>query len=222
MLTVENLYPKGSNQYWKKSNFSKVSSLPNLPPQMTKAMTAEKFDQVDQDGSGTIEWSEFKDAMLCICGSWRASFIRDMTHSYTTWLIYKRCDSYNRMEWFQRRDDTHLRYVTCLIHMRHDSFIWDMTHLHETWLIHMRHDSFVRDMTRFFVWDRTHSYATWLIHMRHDGFRPIHTWYKSYKQMESLQRRDEMSSRSVTICMFWSYLYENIVSFIGLFCKWDL
>jgi len=125
-------------------------------------MTSEKFDQVDRDGSGTIEWSEFKDAMICICGSWRASFIWDMTHSYATWLVYKRYDSYNWMEWMQRRDDMHLRYVTCLIHMRHDSFIWDMTHSYEIWLIHMRHDSF--------IWDMTHLYETWLIHMRHDSF----------------------------------------------------
>jgi len=46
-------------------------------------------------------------------------------------------------------------YETWLIHTRHDSFIWDMTHsLHEThayetWLIHMRHD--------LFIWDMMHS-----------------------------------------------------------------
>ena len=68
------------------------------------------------------------------------------------WLIHMRHDSFI---W----DMTH-SYETWLIHMRHDSFIWDTTHSYETWLIHMRHDSF--------IWDMTHSYETWLIHMRHD------------------------------------------------------
>ena len=38
-------------------------------------------------------------------------------------------------------------YKTWLIHIRHDSFIWDMTHSYKTWLIHIRHDSFISDMT---------------------------------------------------------------------------
>jgi len=51
--------------------------------------------------------------------------------------------------------------------MRHDSFIWDMTHSYETRLIHMRHDSF--------IWDTTHSYETRLIHMWHDSLN----WHDS-------------------------------------------
>ena len=76
-------------------------------------------------------------------------------------------------KWDMTHSMTH-SYATWLIHMRHDSCIWDMTHAyetwliqcdttnsHETWLIPMRHDSF--------IWDTTHPYETWLIHMRHDS-----------------------------------------------------
>jgi len=76
-----------------------------------------------------------------------------MTHSYETWLIHMRHDS---LIW----DMTH-SYVIWLIYMRHDSFIWDMTHSYETWLIHMWHDSIICDMP--------HSYMTWHIHTWHDG-----------------------------------------------------
>ena len=69
-------------------------------------------------------------------------------------------------------DMTHLCKIW-LIHMRHDSFIWDMTHSYKTWLTHMRHDSFIRDMA--------HSYETWLIHMRHGSFIWDMThWYETW------------------------------------------
>ena len=66
---------------------------------------------------------------------------------------------------------------TWLIHVRYDSFTWDMTHLYETWYkwvmshvnewktwpIHVRHDSC--------MWSMTHVHETWLIHKK--------TWYET-------------------------------------------
>jgi len=63
-------------------------------------------------------------------------FIWDTTLSPGTWLIW---------------------YETWIIHMRHDSFIWDTTHSYETWLVHMRHDSFIWVMS---IWmSLLHSYV---------------------------------------------------------------
>jgi len=74
-----------------------------------------------------------------------------MAHSYVTWLIYMWHDSfiYNMPHSF----------VTWLMHMWHDSFICDMTHSYVAWLIHIWRDSFICEMA--------HSYVTWLIHMWH-------------------------------------------------------
>jgi len=66
-------------------------------------------------------------------------------------------------------DLTH-SYVTWLIHVRYDSFTRDATHSHATHLIHM-YDSFVRDTTHLYItWPiRNATCATWFIHMWRDS-----------------------------------------------------
>jgi len=84
-------------------------------------------------------------------------------HLCVTWLIYAR-DAWLIHVCVCLWCDDLCKRETWLIHMRHDSFIGDMTHSYETWLIHMRHDSF--------IWYMTHSYETWLIFIwvRHQSF----------------------------------------------------
>jgi len=73
----------------------------------------------------------------------KCMIICDTTHSYATWLIYVRRDSF--------MCDAIISFVTWLIHVWHVSFICDMTHVYVTYLIYMRRDSLVCDVSHSYV-----------------------------------------------------------------------
>jgi len=84
----------------------------------------------------------------------RDLWICDMTYWYTAWLIH----TFDKTHWLVRSSGTRMycashwffsfSYVTCLIHIRHDS-------LCVTCLIHTWHDSSICDMTDSYVWHDT-------------------------------------------------------------------
>ena len=105
-----------------------------------------------------------------------------MTRSYRTWLMHISAGVAKRRQSAHRSSNSY--------HMRHDSFVWDMTQSYktwlisfsyETWLVHMGNDACIslqespRDIKVLyarnsypmrhdsFVWDMTISYKTWLI-----------------------------------------------------------
>jgi len=88
-------------------------------------------------------------------------------------------------------------YVTWRIHtcdISH-SYVWHDSFICVTWLIHMWHDSFIC--------------VTWLFHMWHDSFIRV-----TYLHVCDLAQGHSYVEN-------YRSLLQNIVSFIGLFCKRD-
>jgi len=79
------------------------------------------------------------------------------THCNTLWHTAAHFDSLQHtLTYLRRLTASSLKavssvpvYETSHNHMRHDSFIGDMTRSYETWLVHMRHDSSMWHQRRF-------------------------------------------------------------------------
>ena len=89
-------------------------------------------------------------------------------------------------------------YGTWLIHMGHDSFIWDMTYSYGIWLIHMGHD--------WFIWDMTHSGRCFGIHSLPNS---LATLYFINRAMHLIKRAPDLIQRALCFIKRAPYLIRK-------------
>jgi len=142
---------------------------------------------------------------------WVRGYLKEPRHTYQ-WVmthVWMRHNSFLH-EWVMSHIHMNesCRTFTCMSHVTH-THEWVMSHIHMneschvyTWMSHVT--SQVRGHLFLHLWDMTH------LHIRDTTSVPRHvtysyvTWYPSYGGL------------------FYRALLQNIVSFIGLFCKRDL
>ena len=110
-----------------------------------------------------------------ICEIILNSFTCALTHPSVKWLILGWYNSFSLICDTTYSSCTIYERVTWLIHIYHDSFIYDTTHLHVTQLLHIwhtpsshvTHDPFTCSLLMCIM---TLSHLPWLIHVCHDSF----------------------------------------------------
>jgi len=146
---------------------------------------------------------------ICVCG--RLIHMCDTTHSQT---------SQNSFTHFTHSD------------VSHNSFIYAAakpTHIYHTTHLHMSHSSFPYHTTHSQMAHNAFTHVTQLIHICHTPHiprnsstyitQPFHTCHASDAHSRVTRAASTYIIQLIHICHY--DLLQNIVSFIGLFCKRD-